>query len=157
MVMSLIARRRIASSWFCFLSLRSVPFAIWGIYTIGRTFGMGGEMQIGTAQYPFSYPVVAFISLGLLLVPFYVSQFFRLPPGMSVASNLLWIVSLLYNLPFAILALLLLVAVHHGQWRTSQVIFVSVIELAGFLSLVGCVLSAASVDYKFRSDRDYLR
>jgi len=114
-------------------------------------------MQIGTEQYPFTYPVVTFISLGLLLVPFYVSQFFLLPPGMSVASNLLWIVSLLYNLPFATLGILLLFAVHHGPWRTSEVIFVCVIEFAGLLSLVGVMLSAASVDYRFRSDQAYLQ
>jgi hypothetical protein len=99
---------------------------------------------------------VAFISLGLLLVPFYVSQFFRLPPGMSIASNLFWIISFLYNLPCAILGILLLFAVHHGQWRASEVILVVVTALAGFLSLVGCVLSALSVDYRFRSDSAYL-
>ena len=155
--MSLLARRRIAATWFCLLSLRSVPFAIWGILAITKTFGTDGTIQIGTAQYPFSYPVLAFISLGLLLLPFYVSQFFRLPPGMSVASNLFWIISLLYNLPFATLGILLLFAVHHGPWRTSEVIFVCVIEFAGLLSLVGCVLSGLSVDYRFRTDGAYLR
>ncbi len=129
--MSLLTRRRIAAAWFCLLSLPSVPFAVWGMLAVTKTFGLASAMQIGSGHYPFSYSIVALLSLGLYLM---------------------WIVSLLYNLPFALLALLLIFSVHHGPWRTSEAVFVFVIYFFGFSSFVGCVLSALSVDYRFRSN-----
>jgi hypothetical protein len=145
---SLLTRRRIAAGYFCLLSLKLIPLAFFGIASLLTIVRPGSSVEIGGTPEPLFFPLMTAIVVGLLLVPAYISQFFEKSRHAFFLSNMIWIVSALYNLPFALLLVLTPFVKVNGPWHTSLSVILVMVILIGVPSLIGVILSLLSIDLR---------